>query len=96
MLHADQIIILEDGRINAVGSHETLLASNQIYQDIYYSQQEGRICNAKNNKFQQAQGHQKTVAQMLRLPGTPPVDHGRDRGSGSRQREGPISPAPTS
>ena len=32
---------LEDGRINAVGSHETLLASNQIYQDIYYSQQEG-------------------------------------------------------
>ena len=41
MLHADQIIILEDGRINAVGSHETLLASNQIYQDIYYSQQEG-------------------------------------------------------
>ena len=41
VLHADQIIILEDGRINAVGSHETLLASNQIYQDIYYSQQEG-------------------------------------------------------
>ena len=39
--HADQIIILEDGRVNAVGSHETLLASNQIYQDIYHSQQEG-------------------------------------------------------
>ena len=41
VLHADQIIILEDGRINAVGSHETLLASNRIYQEIYYSQQEG-------------------------------------------------------
>ena len=39
--HADQIIILEDGQVNAVGSHETLLASNQIYQDIYHSQQEG-------------------------------------------------------
>ncbi|WP_343208699.1 ABC transporter ATP-binding protein [Anaerolentibacter hominis] len=39
--HADQIIILEDGRIDAVGTHEKLLASNQIYQEIYYSQQEG-------------------------------------------------------
>ena len=37
----DRIIILEDGRVNAAGSHETLLASNQIYQDIYHSQQEG-------------------------------------------------------
>ena len=41
VVHADQIIILEDGQVNAVGSHETLLASNQIYQDIYHSQQEG-------------------------------------------------------
>ena len=41
VVHADQIIILEDGRVNAAGSHETLLASNQIYQDIYHSQQEG-------------------------------------------------------
>jgi len=39
--HADQIIILEDGTVNAIGSHETLLASNRIYQEIYYSQQEG-------------------------------------------------------
>lgn len=41
VIHADQIIILEDGQVNAVGTHESLLASNQIYQDIYYSQQEG-------------------------------------------------------
>ena len=41
VLHADQIIILEDGKINASGSHETLLAKNRIYQEIYYSQQEG-------------------------------------------------------
>ena len=39
--HADQIIVLEDGEINAVGTHETLSASNPIYQEIYYSQQEG-------------------------------------------------------
>lgn len=39
--HADHIIILEDGRINAIGNHEALLQSNPIYQDIYHSQQEG-------------------------------------------------------
>lgn len=41
VIHADQIIILEDGQVNAAGSHESLLASSQIYQEIYYSQQEG-------------------------------------------------------
>ena len=41
VLHADQIIVLDDGRINAIGNHESLLASNEIYQDIYHSQQEG-------------------------------------------------------
>ena len=40
-MHADQILILDDGRLNACGTHESLLATNQIYQDIYYSQQEG-------------------------------------------------------
>ena len=41
VLHADQILVLDDGRLNAVGTHESLLASNPIYQDVYYSQQEG-------------------------------------------------------
>ena len=41
VLHADQIIVLDDGKINAIGNHESLLASNEIYQDIYHSQQEG-------------------------------------------------------
>lgn len=39
--HADQILILEDGRLNDCGTHRELLASNRIYQEIYYSQQEG-------------------------------------------------------
>jgi ATP-binding cassette subfamily B protein len=38
---ADKIIILENGKINAVGTHEQLLQSNQIYQEVYYSQQKG-------------------------------------------------------
>ena len=37
---ADQIILLEDGRIGAVGSHEELLAGCEAYQEIYYSQRE--------------------------------------------------------
>lgn len=41
IMHADQIIILDDGKINATGTHEQLLANNEIYQDIYYSQQKG-------------------------------------------------------
>ena len=35
---ADQIIIMDNGTINAIGTHEELLKSNQIYQEVYYTQ----------------------------------------------------------
>lgn len=38
---ADKIIVLDDGRVAGVGSHDTLLASNAIYREICLSQQEG-------------------------------------------------------
>ncbi len=39
--HADQIIILDKGCVNAIGIHEELLRTNKIYQEIYESQKEG-------------------------------------------------------
>ena len=39
--HADQIIILDRGKVAAIGTHETLLANNRLYQEIYESQKEG-------------------------------------------------------
>ena len=41
--HADRIIVLDDGKINDIGSHEELLARNEIYKDVYVSQQESKM-----------------------------------------------------
>lgn len=38
IMHADQIIVLEDGEIAGCGTHEELLADCEVYQEIYYSQ----------------------------------------------------------
>ena len=38
MLNADQILVLDRGQIVAQGTHEELLASSPIYQEIYQSQ----------------------------------------------------------
>ena len=41
VMDADRIIILDDGKIHACGTHEELLKNNAIYQEIYYSQMKG-------------------------------------------------------
>ncbi len=38
IMDSDKIIIMENGKIDAVGTHEELLATNKIYQEIYYMQ----------------------------------------------------------
>ena len=39
--HADRIIVLEEGRVDGVGTHEELLRTNEIYRDVYESQIKG-------------------------------------------------------
>ncbi len=41
VMNADRIIVMHEGKINAIGTHEELLKSNEIYQDVYHSQQKG-------------------------------------------------------
>ena len=38
VMDADRIIVMDDGRINGIGTHEELLAGNEIYRDVYESQ----------------------------------------------------------
>ena len=39
--HADKIIVLDDGKVSGIGTHDKLLENNEIYQEIYESQKEG-------------------------------------------------------
>ena len=38
LMNADKIIVLDNGNIMGIGSHEKLLKSCTVYQEIYYSQ----------------------------------------------------------
>ncbi len=38
LMHADKIIVLDDGEVQEIGTHEELLRNCEVYQEIYYSQ----------------------------------------------------------
>ena len=42
---ADKIVVMSNGRIQAVGKHEELLKTNKIYKEIYTSQTKGSEAN---------------------------------------------------
>ena len=43
VMDADQIVVMANGRLNACGTHEELLANNEIYREVYESQQKGGL-----------------------------------------------------
>ena len=43
VMDTDQIVVMDNGRINACGTHEELLANNEIYREVYESQQKGGL-----------------------------------------------------
>lgn len=48
--NADMIVVLDGGKINAVGTHTELLESNEIYKEVYYSQQKGDDTDAGSDE----------------------------------------------
>ena len=42
---ADMIIVLDDGQINGVGTHDELIKTNEIYREVYESQTKGGADN---------------------------------------------------
>ena len=40
---SDMIILMENGQISAVGTHDELMQTSEVYQEIYYSQQKGGL-----------------------------------------------------
>ncbi len=41
--HADKIVVLDDGKIDDIGTHDELLSRNEIYKEVYISQQESKM-----------------------------------------------------
>lgn len=47
VMDADRVIVMDDGKINGMGTHEELLESNAIYREVYESQQKGVVENVR-------------------------------------------------
>lgn len=72
--HADRIIVLEEGRVNGFGTHEQLLAGNEIYREVYESQTDGG-----GDFDQSADGDTKNHG---------PQANGNENGNGNAEKNG--------
>lgn len=45
IMDCDKIIVMDNGRINGIGTHKELLKNNEIYRDVYESQNKGGVIN---------------------------------------------------
>ena len=41
--NADMIVVMDNGQISAVGNHDQLMKTSQVYQEVFYSQQKGGL-----------------------------------------------------
>ena len=45
IMDCDKIIVMDNGKINGIGTHKELLRNNEIYRDVYESQNTGGVIN---------------------------------------------------
>lgn len=68
LMHADQIIVLDDGGVAGMGTHDELLKNCEVYQEIYYSQfakrTEWRCIMTQENEKKEKQ--KETLVKVLR------------------------------
>lgn len=51
--HADKIIVLDDGEMAGIGTHDELLKSSEVYKEIYYSQYPEERLKAEKAEYAQ-------------------------------------------
>ncbi|MBR1628770.1 MAG: ABC transporter ATP-binding protein, partial [Lachnospiraceae bacterium] len=71
---ADRIVVLDEGKVNGIGTHEELLETNAIYRDVYESQTGGGTAD-----FDEGKEHEKGLEAMKIRKEKEPAAKGGER-----------------